>query len=74
MRFTLKLGSEEYPVALLRHDDGGRIWIGDEQHEASIGAGDTGEHVVVVDGDAYWVWVAQHGEPRGYTPLAARGK
>lgn len=62
MRFTLKIGSGEYPVALLRHGDGGRIWIGNEPHEASIAAEDTGQHVVIVDGNAYWVWVAQHGE------------
>jgi biotin carboxyl carrier protein len=62
MRLTLVIDGTSHTVALLRHGTGGRIWIGDAPHEATITSMESGEHVVVVDGAAYPVWIAQHGE------------
>jgi acetyl/propionyl-CoA carboxylase alpha subunit len=62
MRLTLDIDGTSHTVALLRHGTGGRIWIGDAQHEATITGKERGEQVVVVDGTACPVWIAQHGE------------
>jgi len=62
MRLTLDIDGTRHTVALLRHGAGGRIWIGDAPHEATITGDEGGEQVVVVDGISHRVWVAQHGE------------
>jgi len=62
MRLTLDIDGTRHTVALLRHGAGGRIWIGDAPHEATITGDQGGERIVVVDGISHRVWVAQHGE------------
>jgi acetyl/propionyl-CoA carboxylase alpha subunit len=62
MRLTLDIDGTSHSVALLRHGTGGRIWVGDASHEATITGDESGERIVVVDGVSHRVWVAQHGE------------
>jgi biotin carboxyl carrier protein len=62
MRLTLDIDGTSHTVALLRHGTGGRIWVGDAPHEATITGDESGERIVVVDGTPHRVWIAQHGE------------
>jgi acetyl/propionyl-CoA carboxylase alpha subunit len=62
MRLTAQVDGIKYAVALLRHGAGGRVWIDETPHEATISIDARGEHLVVVDGNAQGVWVARHGE------------
>jgi len=62
MRFEFELAGTSYPVALLRHDDGGRILIGEKAYEASLVKERNGEFTLVLDGVEYPVHVYQHAE------------
>jgi acetyl/propionyl-CoA carboxylase alpha subunit len=62
MRLTAQLDGGTHPVALLRHGPGGHVWIGETGHEATISVDASGETVLVLDGKAYRLWIASHGE------------
>jgi biotin carboxyl carrier protein len=62
MHLTAMIDGRQHTVALLRRGDGGRVWIDEASHEATMSVGEGGRHVVVVGGTAHEVWLAQHGE------------
>lgn len=62
MRFEFQLAGTNYPVTLLRHEQGGRVWIGDTAYEASLIKERTGEYTAILNGVEYPVYVFQRGE------------
>lgn len=63
MRFEeIQLAGNSYPAALLRHDQGGRIWLGENVYEAALLHGRNHECTLVLNGVDHPLRVFQRGD------------